>query len=91
MHVPPHFTRATTSPVGRRSISSTCSSFCVVGFTTDIPHLSNWGTPLLLGPGSIHDAHGAGERMAKAELERGVELYVRLARQLLGLAAGAER
>src|SRR5207302_1682756 len=28
---------------------------CVVGYTTDVPHLSNWGTPLLLGPGSIHD------------------------------------
>jgi len=55
---------------------------CVVGFTTDVPHLSSWGTPLLLGPGSIHDAHTARERVAKAELERGVEHYVRLARQL---------
>jgi len=55
---------------------------CVVGFTTDVPHLSSWGTPLLLGPGSIHDAHTARERVGKAELERGVEYYVRLARQL---------
>ena len=55
---------------------------CVVGFTTDVPHLSSWGTPLLLGPGSIHDAHTARERVAKVELERGVEHYVRLARQL---------
>lgn len=55
---------------------------CVVGFTTDVPHLSRWGTPLLLGPGSIHDAHVARERVAKAELECGVEHYVRLARQL---------
>jgi acetylornithine deacetylase len=55
---------------------------CVVGFTTDVPHLSSWGTPLLLGPGSIHDAHTARERVDKAELERGVEYYVRLARQL---------
>lgn len=55
---------------------------CVVGFTTDAPHLSNWGKPLLIGPGSIHDAHTARERISKAELERGVELYVRLARQL---------
>src|SRR5207244_462825 len=47
---------------------------CVVGYTTDVPHLSNWGTPLLLGPGSIHDAHTARERIAKAELERGVPL-----------------
>jgi acetylornithine deacetylase len=29
----------------------------VVRFTTDIPHLSNWGTPLLLGAGSILVAH----------------------------------
>jgi aspartate kinase len=55
---------------------------CVVGFTTDVPHLSNWGTPLLLGPGSIHDAHMPKERIAKAELERGVELYVQLAHSL---------
>jgi len=61
---------------------------CVVGFTTDVPHLSNWGRPLLLGPGSIHDAHTAGERIAKAELERGVELYVRLAHVLRGDGAG---
>src|SRR5207249_3495490 len=41
---------------------------CVVRFTTDIPHLTNWGTPLLLGPGSILDAHGAHERISEAEL-----------------------
>jgi len=64
---------------------------CVVGFTTDAPHLTQWGTPLLLGPGSIHDAHQAGERIAKAELLRGVELYVRLARSLLGAPVGAGR
>ena len=64
---------------------------CVVGFTTDVPHLSNWGTPLLLGPGSIHDAHTAGERIAKAELERGVELYERLARRLYAEPSTAVR
>jgi len=64
---------------------------CVVGYTTDVPHLSNWGTPLLLGPGSIHDAHTARERIAKAELERGVELYVRLGRALLAEPAPARR
>ena len=63
---------------------------CVVGFTTDVPHLANWGTPLLIGPGSIHDAHTAGERISKAELERGVELYVRLARSLRAEPAAAE-
>ncbi|HET7296290.1 MAG TPA: M20/M25/M40 family metallo-hydrolase, partial [Gemmatimonadales bacterium] len=59
---------------------------CVVGFTTDTAHLGHWGTPLLLGPGSILDAHTAHERVAKAELARGVELYVRLVRSLLATA-----
>ncbi len=63
---------------------------CVVGFTTDVPHLSNWGAPLLVGPGSIHDAHTAGERIAKADLERGVELYVQLARSLHADALATE-
>ncbi len=55
----------------------------VVRFTTDIPYLSNWGRPLLLGPGSILDAHTDGERVPKRELEEAVELYVRLVRTLL--------
>lgn len=56
---------------------------CVMRFTTDIPHLTNWGTPLLLGPGSILDAHTAGERVAKRGLVEAVTLYVRLVRSLL--------
>jgi acetylornithine deacetylase len=55
----------------------------VVRFTTDIPYLPNWGTPLLLGPGSILDAHTTHERIGKDELSQAVELYVRLARELL--------
>jgi len=55
----------------------------VAKFTTDIPQLSNWGEPLLLGPGSIHVAHTPHERLAKKELLEAVELYVRVARQLL--------
>lgn len=55
----------------------------VVRFTTDIPYLSSWGKPLLLGPGSILDAHTDGERVSKRELEEAVELYVRLVRILL--------
>ena len=55
----------------------------VVAFSTDIPHLSRWGTPLLLGPGSIFDAHTPGERVAVADLERGVQLYHKLAGVLL--------
>ena len=54
----------------------------MVRFTTDIPYLSNWGRPLLIGPGSILDAHTDHERVSKAELERSVELYVELAKKL---------
>ncbi len=55
----------------------------VVRFTTDIPYLPNWGAPLLLGPGSILDAHTAHERIRKDELAAAVELYARLAARLL--------
>ena len=55
----------------------------VAKFTTDIPKLSNWGEPLLLGPGSIHVAHTPGERLAKRELREAIDLYVRVAKQLL--------
>jgi acetylornithine deacetylase len=55
----------------------------VVRFTTDIPYLTNWGTPLLLGPGSILDAHTDGERVSKRELEEAARLYTQLARTLL--------
>ena len=65
---------------------------CVVGFTTDTAHLGHWGTALLLGPGSILEAHTAQERIAKTELAQGVELYVKLVRSLLaGLAADEQR
>ena len=55
----------------------------IAKFTTDIPWLSNWGQPLLLGPGSIHVAHTPDERIRKSELRDAVDLYVRVARQLL--------
>ena len=55
---------------------------CVVRFTTDVPYLSNWGQPLLIGPGSILDAHTDHERISKTELHKAVELYVDLAKQL---------
>lgn len=51
----------------------------VVAYATDVPNLGNWGTPYLLGPGSIHVAHTDDEHIAVAELERAVELYERLA------------
>ena len=56
----------------------------IAAFTTDVPALTNWGEPLLLGPGSIHVAHTPGERLAKRELFEAIELYVRVAQQLLG-------
>ncbi len=56
---------------------------CTVRFTTDIPHLTNWGAPLLLGPGSIFDAHTAHERIAKVDLLQAVDLYELLAHTLL--------
>ncbi|MBL8183028.1 MAG: M20/M25/M40 family metallo-hydrolase [Blastocatellia bacterium] len=55
----------------------------VVRFTTDIPHLPNWGQPLLLGPGSILVAHTKDEFVLKKDLEEAVGLYVDLARRLL--------
>jgi acetylornithine deacetylase len=58
----------------------------VFSYTTDIPFLHKWGTPLLLGPGSIHVAHTDREQVSIAELLRGVELYSTLARRLLGTA-----
>ena len=55
----------------------------VVRFTTDIPHLSNWGAPLLLGAGSILVAHTKNEFVPKRELTEAVGLYVDLAKKLL--------
>jgi acetylornithine deacetylase len=63
----------------------------VVAFTTDLPHLNRWGRPALLGPGSIRVAHTGHERVAKAELERAVELYCKLVHDLKNRARGAER
>lgn len=56
---------------------------CIVRFTTDIPYLSRWGTPLLLGPGSILNAHTDHEFVEKHELIEAVDLYARLVRALL--------
>jgi acetylornithine deacetylase len=52
-------------------------------FTTDIPQLSAWGKPVLLGPGSILVAHTEREFISKTELMRAVDLYVQLGRFLL--------
>ncbi len=55
----------------------------VVRFTTDIPHLPNWGRPLLLGPGSILVAHTKDEFVLKKDLEEAVGLYTNLVKYLL--------
>ena len=55
----------------------------IAAFTTDIPALTNWGEPFLLGPGSIHVAHTTGEYISKQQLHESVELYVRAAEYLL--------
>jgi acetylornithine deacetylase len=55
----------------------------VAKFSTDIPALSNWGEPLLLGPGSIHVAHTPHEKIAKKELLEAVDLYIKVGKQLL--------
>jgi acetylornithine deacetylase len=55
-----------------------------VAFTTDIPALTEaWGQAFLIGPGSIHVAHTAEERIAKQELSAAVEIYARMVTQLL--------
>jgi acetylornithine deacetylase len=55
----------------------------IAKFTTDIPSLTAWGEPFLLGPGSIHVAHTPNEKISKRELLDAVELYVDLARELV--------
>lgn len=52
-------------------------------FTTDVPFLTAWGKPLLVGPGSIHAAHTAEEHVRIDELAQSVDLYEKLARDLL--------
>ncbi len=52
-------------------------------YTTDVPLLSAWGTPLLFGPGGIEVAHTDEEHVSVEELERGVEGYVALVTRLL--------
>jgi acetylornithine deacetylase len=56
----------------------------IASFTTDIPALTAWGEPYLLGPGSIHVAHTPHEKIAKKELLEAVDLYVELASSLVG-------
>ena len=55
----------------------------VAAFTTDIPALTKWGEPMLIGPGSIHVAHTDGEYVEKKQLAEAVEIYCGLTKKLL--------
>jgi acetylornithine deacetylase len=55
----------------------------VFAYFSDVPFLTHWGTPLLLGPGTIHVAHTDREHVTIADLERAVDLYADLAARLL--------
>lgn len=57
-------------------------STMVASFTTDIPALTKWGEPLLIGPGSIHVAHTEHEYIEKKQLLEAVDLYCKIASQL---------
>ena len=60
----------------------------IVKYTTDIPKLTNWGRPLLIGPGSIHHAHTVDERIPKVQITEATDLYKRLVRSLKESADG---
>jgi acetylornithine deacetylase len=54
----------------------------IAAFTTDIPRLTNWGEPLLIGPGSIHVAHTEREFIEKKQLADAIDLYCAIAKKL---------
>jgi len=55
----------------------------IVSFATDIPLLTNWGKPFLVGPGSILDAHSPDEHIAKTSLVDAVSIYSQMVQILL--------
>lgn len=55
----------------------------VVAYTTDIPAFNGaWGTPYLIGPGTIHVAHTSEERIEKRQVVEAVTLYQQLVARL---------
>jgi len=54
-----------------------------VAYTSDIPLLGRWGTPLMFGPGSIHVAHTPDEYIDVGELRRAVDAYERIVKSVL--------
>jgi acetylornithine deacetylase len=69
------FHKAGTAPAGWDTT--------VVSYASDLPFLSAWGEGYQLGPGTIRVAHSSQEHIRKADLLQGVELYTRLATDLL--------
>jgi acetylornithine deacetylase len=69
------FHKAGTAPAGWETT--------VVSYASDLPFLSAWGEGYQLGPGTIRVAHSSQEHIRKADLLQGVELYTRLATDLL--------
>ncbi len=55
----------------------------VLSYSTDIPSLRVFGRPLLIGPGSIHDAHTDREKISKSEMREALGIYQRIAQRLL--------
>jgi acetylornithine deacetylase len=55
----------------------------VAAFATDIPALTNWGTPYLFGPGSIHVAHREDEHVSIDELSNAVDAYEQIVKKSL--------
>lgn len=54
-----------------------------VAYTSDVPILASWGTPLMFGPGSIHHAHTEEEHVSLQELTSAVGAYERIVRAVL--------
>lgn len=56
----------------------------VVAYTTDIPAFNGaWGRPYLMGPGTIHVAHTAEERVPRTQLSEAVGIYKNMVQQLI--------
>jgi acetylornithine deacetylase len=54
-----------------------------VAYTSDIPLLGRWGTPVMFGPGSIHVAHTPDESIDVNELRAAVGAYETIVKSLL--------
>lgn len=55
----------------------------IVSFACDLPLLDRWGAPILVGPGSISNAHAPDERVELSEVEAAVGVYRSLVAGLL--------